>query len=82
MKYKVGDKVRIKSREWYDKNKGDDGDVDVPCGFTKEMSDLCGKDAVITLVYKRFYVINIDNGEFRWSDEMFEDSELDNHENQ
>lgn len=28
MKYKVGDKVRIKSLDWYNKNKNKYGDVD------------------------------------------------------
>ena len=49
MKYKVGDKVRIKSREWYDSNKNKYGDVDFPCcTFTAEMSEMCGKVYQIT----------------------------------
>ena len=45
MKYNVGDKVRIKSKEWWDKQpKNESGDVD--CGadtFTDMMTVLCGK---------------------------------------
>lgn len=49
MKYKVGDKVRIKSREWYDANKNIYGDVDFPyCAFIAAMSAMCGKVYEIT----------------------------------
>lgn len=51
MLYKVGDKVRIKSREWYEANKNKYGDVDFPCcAFTAAMSAMCGKVYEITSV--------------------------------
>lgn len=48
MKYKVGDKVKIKSLDWYNTFKDDDGIVD--CGqwyFDKKMSRFCGKIVTI-----------------------------------
>lgn len=48
MKYKVGDKVKIKSLEWYNTFKDDEGLVD--CGqwyFDKKMSRFCGKIVTI-----------------------------------
>lgn len=75
MKHKVGDKVRIKSREWYEKNKNKDGDI--LCGgtfFVDDMVCYCGETATITSIDKT-YNINIDDNEFRWTDEMFEDDE-------
>lgn len=39
---KVGDKVRIESREWYEANKDVFGEVDVPFGFTEAMAKYCG----------------------------------------
>ena len=48
MKFKVGDKVRIKSLEWYNTFKDEDGVVD--CGqwcFDKKMSRFCGKIVTI-----------------------------------
>lgn len=73
MKHKVGDKVRIKSREWYEKNKNTSGDI--LCGgtfFVEDMERYCGETATITSVDKT-YNINIDDNEFNWTDEMFED---------
>ena len=49
MSYKVGDRVRIKSLEWYNKNKNRYGSVE--CGFycfTKEMSAHCGQVMTIS----------------------------------
>ena len=48
MKFKVGDKVKIKSLDWYNTFKDDEGVVD--CGqwwFDKEMSRFCGKIVTI-----------------------------------
>lgn len=75
MKYKVGDRVRIKSREWYEKNKNRAGDI--LCGGTFFIDDMvcyCGNIATIASV-DRIYRLDIDNSEFEWSDEMFEDDE-------
>lgn len=82
MKYKVGDKVRIKSKEWYENNKDKDCDGDILCGdvyFMSNMKDYCGKTATITEA-KKHYRIDLDNGRWCWSDELFEDSTLDNAE--
>lgn len=76
MKYKVGDKVRIKSKEWYIKNANEDGEVDVPWVFNKKMSAYCGMIAEIVDISGdlKYYRINLDNKEWVWTDEMFEDS--------
>ncbi len=44
MKYKVGDKVRVKSLEWYNENKDEFGDVRTPNNvFVPGMSRFVGK---------------------------------------
>lgn len=74
MKYKVGDKVRIKSLEWYNSNKDKQGDVTVCINFfVLQMSQYCGKIATITRVSLESYKIDIDNSTWNWTDEMFED---------
>ena len=46
MKYKAGDKVRIKSLDWYNKNKDEDGDVP-GAFFSESRSHLCGTVQII-----------------------------------
>jgi hypothetical protein len=49
MKYKAGDKVRIKSLDWYNENKDENGRVLCSyIGFCKEMTKYCGK--VLTIM--------------------------------
>ena len=52
MIYNVGDKVRIKSKEWYDENKDEDGNVNIPFLFNSEMSYYCGEITTITKIEK------------------------------
>lgn len=69
---KVGDKVKIKSREWYEKWKSSFGSVDVPCTFTSNMSKRCGK--IMTVKSKsRFFYMEEDDNTYTWSLEMFEE---------
>ena len=75
MKYKVGDKVRIKSLDWYNQNK-DEFDQ-VKCGgyiFPYPMTKHCGKTVTITCVNTKdcYYVISEDDGYRSWTDEMIE----------
>lgn len=77
MKYNEGDKVRIKSKEWYDANKDEYGNVHLNGKynwlFTKHEARFC--DKVVTISYKgnTMYTITEDNGVGFWTDEMFED---------
>lgn len=48
---KVGDIVRVKSREWYDANKDADGDVMMEgVAFTPSMTDFCSRSFEITQI--------------------------------
>lgn len=79
MKYKVGDIVTIKSKEWYDENKDEYGYID--CGsqeFTNSMVEFCGLKATICGLKAKghnagVYWINIDKNRYIWTDEMFEE---------
>lgn len=66
MKYKVGDRVRIrkdlKIGVYYD-----------GCLFAPKMQNLCGKTAYITEVVKHCGVYHIDSSTEYWTDEMFDD---------
>lgn len=73
MKHKVGDTVRIKSIDWYEKNKNKTGIIDIGgISFGEYKSRYCGKTAKITGVYSNHYNIDIDRFSC-WSDDMFED---------
>ena len=68
MKYKVGDKVRIKSLDWYNKNKDN-------LSFYTDTMALCFANEIVTIKsYGRYpgtYRIVEDEGDFLWTDEMF-----------
>ena len=67
MSLKVGDKVRIKSKEWYDKNKDENGEIkknDIV--FGKYYSEFCGLTMDInSLKDDMYYLLTISkNGHF------------------
>lgn len=80
MKYKVGDKVRVKSLEWYNENKNKYGYVQ--CGykdFTENMRKYCGDVVTISgFNYSSFYdfttynIAEENDYSYAWSDDMFE----------
>ena len=75
MKYKVGDKVKIKSLDWYEANKTKDGEVYLKgIVFLQLMSKYCGKVATITHAFRYGYYLDIDRGCYHWTDKMFEEN--------
>jgi hypothetical protein len=77
-KYKIGDRVRVKSLEWYNANKDTENGNMIIFGkfhiFDEYMSEFCGK--VVTIEYcdtlHNLYQIKEDGEENDWSDDMFE----------
>ena len=77
--YKVGDRVVVKSLEWYNENKDAVGCVRIPCTFVPEMTKWCGKVMIIRDVFTNYYTTEDASGwclSFLWSDEMFEGLEV------
>lgn len=80
MLYKVGDKVRVKSLKWYNANRDREENInlidttDSQYNFIEPMSGFCGKIVTITGCSgnKGYYDVLEDNGEYFWTDEMFE----------
>ena len=76
MKYKVGDKVRVK--KWGDlelEYKVDKyGSICHGVGFEKEMKEFCGKELLIKRVRKDDYLCH--GNIWSWEDWMFEDVEI------
>lgn len=79
MKYKPGDKVRIKSLEWYNANKDETGRVMCDyIGFCQEMTKYCG--AVLTIMTisnqdigsKQKYFMHETDHPWGFTDEMIE----------
>lgn len=79
MKYNVGDRVRIKSLDWYNENKDKvgnilykrDGSV-YPVFFSKYMSNFCGEILTIKSVFNHSYHMNETSSCEFWTDEMIE----------
>ena len=85
MKYKVGDRVRIKSLDWYNENKDKNGNivfsskvphfalcVNVRTVFTKDMVKYCGKVVTIENVWTVNYSIVEGTHRDYFTDEMIE----------
>ena len=77
MRYKEGDKVIIKSREWYDKNKDESGIVTFSTdrgdyNVTKEDERFFGRVVTITYVGEGYYITAEDDRGYVWIDEMIE----------
>ena len=81
MKYKVGDKVKVRSKTWWDKQPMDSAsNVNLKheyftyIAFNDTMIKYCGKMVHITKIdpVKKTYSIDEDSGFWSWSDEMFE----------
>ena len=70
---KVGDKVKIKSREWYEKWKDEQGDVDGigTHRFVLEMSKYCGKVFNVNRVIHSWFTL--EDASFGWIMPMFEE---------
>lgn len=79
----IGDTIRIKSYDWYIQNKNSENDVisTIPI-FDWKQSKYCGKEAKITSVKKAeymknkyiiLYTLDIDNGKWNWSEDMFDE---------
>ena len=65
MKYKVGDKVKIRKDLKV-------GEIYGGCRFASGMQKLVGKIACIEVISKRAECYRIDSNHFLWTDEMFE----------
>lgn len=74
---KVGDKVKIKSREWYEKWKASTGYVPVAYSFTESMAKHCGRVLTVKEVKlgSQGELFKLEEGEKgkNWSLEMFEE---------
>lgn len=79
MKYKVGDKVKVHTLEYFekhcDKEVFDFGIITSRYLFTKDMYKYCNKYATIISIdnENECYKIKEDNGKYYWCDWMFED---------
>ena len=73
MKYKVGDRVRIKSLDWYNENKDKDGEI--VCGefaFLEGMKKFCSETLTILEDVDDGYLMLEDDHGYVWTDEMIE----------
>ena len=70
MKYKVGDKVKVRSWEEMEKQYGldFDGDINISVCFVKSMREYCGKILTINRVCSDHY--NMAESCWNWTDEM------------
>lgn len=75
MKYKIGNKVKVKSLEWYNDNKNKDGRI--YCNnnviFQPNMSKFCGDIFTIKNINEDMGSYMVEENSYHWTDDMFED---------
>jgi hypothetical protein len=77
MKYKTGDKVKIKSLNWFNTNRCGGPVICDGFVFLEFMSEYCGKELTIDYIYtdsngKQAYVMKETNAAWRFTDSMIE----------
>ena len=79
MRFKKGDRVRIKSLDWYNENKDEVGNIRYkrdgsayPVFFSKYMSNFCGEILTIKSVFNHSYHMSETSSCEFWTDEMIE----------
>ena len=82
MRYKVGERVRIKSLDWYNENNDGSGILSYKISgvpFTSDMAKYCGSIVTINRAYAESnsclgdrYYIKEDDGNWVWHEKMFE----------
>jgi hypothetical protein len=75
MNYKIGDKVRVKPLEWYNKNKNKYGNIhyaDSGVFFEPNMSKICGGIVTIQDIDIYLGAYNVEENSYQWIDDMFE----------
>ena len=75
MKYKKGDKVRVRQWKAMEREFGADDFYSIKTPFywvSPPMRKYCEKVVTITEVYDDFYKVKEDNGIYNWTDDMFE----------
>ena len=76
MKYKPGDKVRIKSLEWYKSNECERRVMCDGVAFLEMMTEWCGKELTIDLIYTdergSGYIMKEPKIQWRFTDGMIE----------
>ena len=75
MKYKVGNRVRVKSLEWHNRNKDADGYIhpDAEISFAPSMSKLCGQEFTVAQIAFGGYLFAEDTAHFVYPEYAIED---------
>lgn len=73
-KYKVGDKVKVKSLDWYNSNKDENDEIcDGDINFNEFMSENCGKEFEVSYIYPAVGGYLLEGTQWMWANWMFED---------
>lgn len=72
LRFKVNDRVRVKSLEWYNDNKTESGNVKGGIPFIKEMTIYCNQVLTISEISGNGYHTRETGCQIYWNDDMFE----------